>query len=128
MTRPSTLLLATGSAIIALSASLCLAQDGPGEPALSRRLDEFAGSLVIARFDRIEDALDELGPEAVLLVDCGSGGGVERLGVEGGGDFLALAHDPHPFSTLGRLLLSDRVWRKRPCPPKSSRFEAIWTW
>jgi peptidylprolyl isomerase len=76
--------------------------------------------MVVAGFDGIEDPSDELGAEPILFVDCGCGGGVERIGFERGGDFLALAHDPHPFSTLGRLLLSERVWRKRPCPPKSA--------
>ena len=62
-----------------------------------------------------------------ILIDCGFGSRVEGRFIEGGGDFLALAHDPHPFPTRGALLLSDRVWRKRPWPPKSSRFEAIWS-
>ena len=65
--------------------------DQVGDVGRVQRLNELARGFVVAGVDSVQNALDELGPEPVLLVDR-AGVSRVRLGHDRGGDLVVLGH------------------------------------
>jgi peptidylprolyl isomerase len=77
------------------------------------RLDQAPRGLVIARLDRVEHLVDELGPKPVFIVD------MMRIASGFGRGLLALAHDRLPrLDRNGALLWAGPLWRKQRRIPK----------